>query len=115
MGNSIDNMQMNDSSRLIKMVKKSLVICDCIDCPNVPTWVQAFTVKNGVAIVNLCREHHFILRTKVPNSIPLDENVLKWLLIQDANAHTVTKYGIWKSSADIKAMRELKKIELDIE
>lgn len=95
--------------------KKLLVLCDCIDCPNRPTWRQGFTTKKGLAIVDLCEMHHFILRTKVPNRIPLDENVLKWLLIQDANINTVVKYGILKSATDIKVMKELKKINLDYE
>lgn len=95
--------------------KKLLVLCDCIDCPNRPTWRQGFTTKKGLVIVDLCEIHHLILRTKVPNSSPLDEDVLKWLLIQDANIQTVMKYGILRGSIDIKVMKELKKIKLDYE
>lgn len=95
--------------------KNVLVMCDCIGCKNKPTWVQAFLVKKKVTIVDLCEEHHFILRTKVGNDIPLDENVLKWLLMQDANAHRVTKYGILRGPTDIEMSKRLREIELDTE
>lgn len=100
-----------------RICKKNLiVICDCIDCPNIPTWRQSFiTRKKKIIIVDLCEEHHFILRTKVPNDIELNEDVLKWLLIQDANVNKVVKYGVLRSSTDIKVAKELKKIELEYE
>lgn len=66
-------------------------------------------------MVDLCEEHHYILRAKVPKNIPLDENVLKWLLMQDANRHKVVKYGIITGSGDLEFMRELDKIDLEVE
>ncbi len=102
------------------MVKESrnknvIVICDCISCKNRPTWRQGFMTKKGLVVVDLCKEHHYILRTKVPEDIPLDENVLKWLLMQYANSHRVVKYGIVNGSTDIEFLRELNKIDLELE
>lgn len=95
--------------------KNVIVICDCIDCKNRPTWRQGFMTKKGFVAVDLCEDHHYILRTKVPKDIPLDENVLKWLLMQYANPHKVVKYGIVSGSADIEFLRELDKIDLELE
>ena len=95
--------------------KNVIVICDCIDCKNRPTWKQEFKTKKGQIIVDLCEDHHFILRTKVSKIIPLNEDVLKWLLMQEANHHRVVKYGIVNGSADIEFLRELDKIDLEVE
>lgn len=95
--------------------KNVIVICDCIDCKNRPTWRQGFITKKGFVVADLCEDHHYILRTKVPKDIPLDENVLKWLLMQYANSHKVVKYGIVNGSADIEFLRELDKIDLEFE
>lgn len=91
-----------------------MVICDCIGCDNKPTWRQGFMIKKGFTVVDLCEEHHYILRTKVPGYVPLNENVLKWLLVQDANSQ-VAKYGTITGSMNIEFMRELDKIEIDLE
>jgi hypothetical protein len=95
--------------------KNVIVICDCIGCKNKPTWRQGFMTKKGLIVVDLCEDHHFILRTKVPRDIPLDENVLKWLLMQYANHHRVIKYGIITGSDDIEFLRELDKIDIEFE
>ena len=95
--------------------KNMIIICDCIGCKNKPTWIQGFMAKKGLIVIDLCEEHHFILRTKVPRYIPLDEKVLKWLLMQDANSHRVVKYGIVMGSSDIEFLRELDKIDLELE
>ena len=95
--------------------KNVIVICDCIGCKNRPTWRQGFMTKKGFVVVDLCEDHHFILRTKVPRDIPLDENVLKWLLMQEANPNRVVKYGTVNGSADIEFLRELDKIDLELE
>jgi hypothetical protein len=95
--------------------KNVIVICDCIDCRNRPTWIQGFMTKKGFVMVDLCEDHHYILRTKVPKDIPLDENVLKWLLMQEANSDRVVKYGIVNGSADTEFMRELDKIDIELE
>lgn len=95
--------------------KNVIVICDCIGCKNRPTWRQGFWTIKGLVIVDLCEEHHFILRTKVPGDVPLDENVLKWLLIQDADRNRVVKYGIIMGTFDLEFLRELDKIEIEVE
>ncbi len=95
--------------------KNVMIICDCIGCRNRPTWRQGFITKKGSAIVDLCEEHHFILRTKVPNGVILDENVLKWLLVQDSKPQKVVKYGEIRGPADIELLKELNKIDIDLE
>ena len=95
--------------------KNVLVVCDCVGCKNRPTWRQGFIVKGKVVVVDLCEPHHFILRTKVPNDISLNEDVLKWLLIQDANHTMVVKYGVLRGPTDIATAKMLKNIDLDIE
>ncbi len=95
--------------------KNVIVICDCIGCKNRPAWRQGFMTKKGLIVIDLCEDHHFILRTKVSRDIPLDENVLKWLLMQYANHHRVVKYGIITGSDDIEFLRELDKIDLELE
>jgi hypothetical protein len=95
--------------------KNVIVICDCIGCKNRPTWQQEFKTKKGPIIVDLCEDHHFILRTKVPKDIPLNEDVLKWLLMQDSNPYRVVKYGIITGPSDIEFLRELDKIEIELE
>lgn len=94
--------------------KNVIVICDCIGCKNSPTWRQGFNIKKGFIVVDLCEDHHHILRTKVPKDIPLNEDVLKWLLMQDVNPHRVVKYGII-TGYDREFLRELDKIELEFE
>lgn len=95
--------------------KNVIVICDCIGCKNRPAWRQGFMTKKGLIVIDLCEDHHFILRTKVSRDIPLDENVLKWLLMQYANHHRIVKYGIITGSDDIEFLRELDKIDLELE
>jgi hypothetical protein len=95
--------------------KNVIVICDCIGCENRPTWRQGFMIKKGFVTVDLCEEHHYILRTKVPMGIPLNEDVLKWLLIQEANPDIVAKYGMMTGSIDMEFLRELNKIDLELE
>lgn len=95
--------------------KNSIVICDCIGCENRPTWKQGFMTKKGLIIVDLCEEHHFILRTKVQKDILLDGHVLKWLLMQEANRNKVVKYGIIVGSSDLEFLRELDKIDIEVE
>ena len=95
--------------------KNVIVICDCIGCKNRPTWRQGFMAKKGLIVVDLCEEHHLILRTKVRKDVPLDEHVLKWLLIQEANHNRVIKYGIITGSSDLETMRELDKIDIELE
>lgn len=101
----------------LKFVNNKMVeLCDCIGCPNKPMWVQEFTKnsrgKTEVIKTFLCSNHHFILRTKVPKNQELDEDVLKWLLIQSSNPNHVTQYGIVKGPADVQLMKELRKIKL---
>ena len=95
--------------------KNVIVICDCIGCKNRPTWRQGFMIKKGFVAVDLCEDHHYILRTKVPKDIPLDETVLKWLLMPYAKHNQVVKYGIVIGSADIEFLRELAKIDVEFE
>lgn len=95
--------------------KNVIVICDCIDCKNRPIWKQEFATKKGFVVVDLCEEHHYILRTKVSDGIQLDEKILKWLLIQDANHHKVAKYGTITGHKDLEFLRELEKIEIELE
>lgn len=95
--------------------KNVLVVCDCIGCTNRPTWIQGFITKDGVVIIDLCEDHHFILRTKVPNEIPLNEDVLKWLLIQDSNPSMVVRYGLLRGQTDIEMAKMLKDINIEYE
>lgn len=89
--------------------------CDCAGCRDRRSWVQAFETRNGIVNVDLCKDHHFILRTKVPEGIKLDENVLKWLLVQDKNYHDIVKYGVLRGPADIKLRNALKNLKLEFE
>lgn len=95
--------------------KNAIVICDCIGCKNRPTWRQGFWTMKGLVIIDLCEEHHFILRTKVPENVKLDEHVLKWLLVQDANHHNVVKYGTIRGHSDLEFLKELDKIDIEFE
>lgn len=102
----------------LKLVNNKMVeLCDCIGCSNEPKWRQGFIKryrgKTDIIRVLLCDRHHDILRTKVPEDQELDEDVLKWLLIQSSNPDHVTMYGIIKGPADIQLMKELKKIRLN--
>lgn len=94
-------------------IYNKIVICDCIGCGNRPSIKQIFTTKKGLVKVDLCKPHYFILRTKVPKNIPLNEDVLKWLLIQDPDPNKAPKYGIIRGLYDTEIIKELKKIELD--
>lgn len=99
-----------------KMYNKNvIVICDCIGCKNRPTWRQGFFTRRGLVIIDLCEEHHFILRTKVPKGILLDENVLKWLLMQEADRNSIVKYGIITRPSDLEFLKELNKIDIEFE
>lgn len=95
--------------------KNKIIKCDCSGCRDRATWVQAFNTKNGVVNVDLCKDHHIILRTKVPGGTELNEDVLKWLLIQEKNPHNVTKYGILRGPIDIKVKNALKNLKLEFE
>ena len=95
--------------------KNVIVICDCIGCKNRPTWKQGFMTKKGLVVIDLCEEHHFILRIKVPRDVLLDEHVLKWLLMQEANHNRVVKYGIVTGYSDLEFLRELDNIDLELE
>ena len=68
--------------------------CDCLDCYTISTWKQAFVVDNKTVVVNLCKEHHDVLRFKVPVGQPLNEDVLKWLLKQPSNFRKAVRYDI---------------------
>lgn len=95
--------------------KNVMVICDGIGCKNKPTWRQSFFTRKGLVIVDLCEDHHLILRTKVSGDVKLDDNVLKWLLIQDADVDSVVRYGAVGGRSDIEFLKELDKIDLDLE
>lgn len=102
----------------LKLVDNKMVeLCDCIGCPNEPRWKQGFikrrkSNKVDIIYIIICNEHHDILRTKVPESQELDEDVLKWLLIQSPNPDRVSPYGIVKGPVDTQLVKELKKIKL---
>lgn len=94
-------------------ISNRIVICDCIGCKNRPTLKQGFFTNKGLIIIDLCKPHHTILRTKVPRDVPLNEDVLKWLLIQDTDPNDIPKYGITRGVFDMEMIKELNKIELD--
>lgn len=94
-------------------IHNKIVICDCIGCKNRPTLRQGFFTKKGLIIIDLCEQHRRILRTKVPKGMPLNEDILKWLLIQDSDANYAPRYGRMKGLVDEEIMKELNKIELD--
>ncbi len=106
--------------RVIKMIRKVygnevIIICDCIDCNNMAVWRQGFMTKNGVVIINLCEPHHYILRAKVPNDVQLDEDVLKWLMVQVTNPYKVGQYGTLYNLRNMLMMEQLKKVKLEFE
>ena len=92
-----------------------IVICDCIDCNNMAVWRQGFTTKSGVVTINVCEPHHYILRTKVPNNVSLDENVLKWLMVQGTNPCKIGQYGTLYNLKNVLMMEQLKNVELEFE
>lgn len=99
-----------------RLYRKNIIIkCDCAGCRDRATWVQAFDTKYGVINVDLCPGHHIVLRTKVPDGTRLNEDVLKWLLVQDKNPHNVANYGILRGPIDIKLRNALKNIKLEFE
>ncbi len=93
--------------------KEIIPICDCIDCNNMVEWRQGFMTKDGIVVINLCEMHHYILRTKVPNNVMLDENVLKWLMVQGTNPYKVGQYGTLFNLRNMLMMEQLKKVELE--
>ena len=95
--------------------KEIIPICDCIGCNNMVVWRQLFATKKGGVVIHLCEPHHYILRTKVSNNFPLDEDVLKWLLVQDTNSYKVAQYGTLHSLRNVLMMEQLKNIELVFE
>lgn len=95
--------------------KDIILICDCIDCNNMAVWKQSFMTRKGFIIVNLCEPHHYILRTKVPNNFSLDEDVLKWLMVQGTNPYKVAQYGTLHSLRNVLMMEQLRKVELEFE
>lgn len=60
------------------------------NCDNNATWKQEI----GSEIIHICEEHHFILRTKVPNNRELDVKVLEWIKQQPSNHNKVVKFGV---------------------
>ena len=82
--------------------------CDCIDCSMVTTWKQAFTVDNKTVIINICKGHHDVLRFKVSSGQQLNEDVLKWLLVQSPNFRKAVKYDTYISLRNVakKAVRK---------
>ena len=95
--------------------KDIILICDCIDCNNMAKWRQSFETKKGNIAVNLCEQHHYILRTKIPRNFSFDENVLKWLMVQGTNPYKVAEYGTLHSLKNVLMMEQLKNIELEFE
>ena len=95
--------------------KEIILICDCIDCNNMAVWRQAFMAKKGIVIVNICEPHHYILRTKIPNNFSLDEDVLKWLMVQGTNPYKVAEYGTLHSLRNVLMMEQLRKVELEFD
>ena len=95
--------------------KDIILMCDCIDCNNMAVWKQAFMTKNGFVIVNICEPHHYILRTKIPGNVSLDEDVLKWLMVQGTNPYKVAEYGTLHSLRNVLMMEQLRKVELEFE
>lgn len=93
---------------------EDIVKCECVYCPVVATWRQSFIVDNKIVIVRLCEGHHDVLRIKVPQDQPLNEDVLKWLLIQSSNLHKVARFGILKGFDDLRIMTELREIKLEL-
>jgi len=77
--------------------------------------VQAFDTKRGMVNIDLCEGHHLVLRTKVPEGTKLNEDVLKWLLVQDKNPHNVANYGVLRGPIDVKLRKALKNIKLEFE
>lgn len=92
-----------------------ILICDCIDCNNMATWRQGFITKNGIVTMNICEPHHYILRTKVPGNVSLDEDVLKWLMVQVTNPFKVGLYGTLYNLRNMLMMEQLKNVELEFE
>ena len=95
--------------------KYIILICDCIDCNNMAVWRQGFLTKNGLVIINVCEPHHYILRTKVSGNLSLDDDILKWLMVQDTNPYKVAEYGTLHSLKNLLMMERLRCIELEIE
>ncbi len=95
--------------------KEVIIICDCIDCNNMAVWRQAFVTKKGGVVMHICEPHHYILRTKVPNNFSLDDDVLKWLMVQDTNPYKVAQYGTLHSLRNVLMMEQLKNVELELE
>lgn len=94
-------------------IYNKIVICDCIGCGNRPVIRRGFFTSKGLVVIDLCRQHNTILKIKVPKDVPLNEDVLKWLLIQDPNLDSTQKYGTIKDPSDIEINKALSKIELD--
>ena len=95
--------------------KDIILICDCIDCNNMAVWRQQFETKKGSIMVNLCDQHHYILRTKIPRNFSFDENILKWLMVQGTNPYKVAEYGTLHSLKNVLMMEQLKNIDLEFE
>jgi hypothetical protein len=95
--------------------KDIILICDCIDCNNMAKWRQSFETKKGNIAINLCEQHHYILRTKIPRNFSFDENVLKWLMVQGTNPYKVAEYGTLHSLKNVLMMEQLRNIELEFE
>ncbi len=95
--------------------KDIILICDCIDCNNMAVWRQGFVTKSGIAIINMCEHHHYILRTKVPGNLSLDDDILKWLMVQDTNPYKVAEYGTLHDLKSLLMIEKLRGIELEFE
>ncbi len=102
---------------MIKKVygKEVILICDCIDCNNMAVWSRPFSTKEGDVIINMCEPHDYILRTKVPEDVPMDENVLKWIMVQGTNPYKVAEYGTLHNLRNFLMMEKLKTLELEFE
>ena len=91
-----------------------MVKCDCLNCSTIATWKQAFVIDDKATIVNLCKGHHDVLRFRVPVGQPLNEDVLKWLLIRPSNFRKVVKYDVFVSLRNI-AKKAVKNKRIDEE
>jgi len=98
---------------MVDHIFNKIVICDCIGCKNRPALKQGFFTNKGLVVIDLCKPHRIILRTKVPKDVPLNEDVLKWLLIQDPDINDTPSYGMTRGLLDTEMVKELNKIELD--
>ena len=97
-----------------RLYRKNLIIkCDCAGCRDKAILVQAFETEHGIVNVDLCEGHNIILMNKVPEGTKWNEDVLKWLLVQDKN-HNIGNYGVLRGPIDTKLRNALKEIKLEL-